>query len=84
MAKTLAMELGPKGIRTNVIAPGLIETDATADQPKELKEMIAKFTPLRRVGVPEDVANVVLFLASPLSDYINGEYLPVNGGNFMI
>lgn len=84
MAKTLALELGPFGIRANVIAPGLIETDATADQPKEMKEMIAKFTPLRRVGVPIDVANVVLFLASPLSDYVNGEYIPVNGGNFMI
>lgn len=84
MAKTLALELGPYGIRANVIGPGLTDTDATSNQPKESKEMIANFTPLKRIGVPDDVARVVLFLASELSDYINGEYIPVNGGSFMI
>lgn len=84
MAKTLAIELGQYGIRANAVGPGLIETDATANQPKEQKEMIAQFTPLRRVGAPEDVARVVLFLASELSDYVSGEYIPVNGGSFMI
>jgi 3-oxoacyl-[acyl-carrier protein] reductase len=64
MARTLAMELGPKGIITNFIASGLIETGVTADYPKEPKEMIVKFTPLKRVDAPVDVANVVLFLVS--------------------
>ncbi|WP_291493091.1 SDR family NAD(P)-dependent oxidoreductase [Desulfurella sp.] len=84
MAKTLALELGIYGIRVNVVGPGLTNTDATFNQPKEQKEMIANFTPLKRIGEPIDVAKVVLFLASDLSDYMSGQYLPVNGGSFMI
>jgi len=84
MAKVMAMELGPAGITVNVVGPGLTLTDATAGQPKEVHEQVAAITPLRRLGIPDDVAGVVLFLASSLSDYLNGEYIPVTGGSFMI
>jgi 3-oxoacyl-[acyl-carrier protein] reductase len=84
MAKVMAMELGPSGITVNVVGPGLTLTDATAGQPKEVHEQIAAITPLRRLGMPDDIAGVVLFLASSLSDYLNGEYIPVTGGSFMI
>jgi 3-oxoacyl-[acyl-carrier protein] reductase len=84
MAKVMAMELGPSGITVNVVGPGLTLTDATAGQPKEVHEQVAAVTPLRRLGMPDDIAGVVLFLASSLSDYLNGEYIPVTGGSFMI
>jgi len=84
MAKVMAMELGPSGITVNVVGPGLTITDATAGQPKEVHEQVAAITPLRRLGMPGDIAGVVLFLTSSLSDYLNGEYIPVTGGSFMI
>ena len=84
MAKVMATELGPMGITVNVVGPGLTLTDATAGQPKEVHEQIAGITPLRRLGLPDDIAGVVLFLASSLSDYLSGEYIPVTGGSFMI
>jgi 3-oxoacyl-[acyl-carrier protein] reductase len=84
MAKVMAMELGPSGITVNVVGPGLTITDATAGQPKEVHEQVAAITPLRRLGMPDDIAGVVLFLTSSLSDYLNGEYIPVTGGSFMI
>ena len=84
LAKVMAMELGPSGITVNVVGPGLTLTDATAGQPKEVHEQVAAITPLRRLGMPDDIAGVVLFLASTLSDYLNGEYIPVTGGSFMI
>jgi 3-oxoacyl-[acyl-carrier protein] reductase len=84
MAKVMAMELGPMGITVNVVGPGLTLTDATAGQPKEVHEQVAAITPLRRLGMPDDVAGVVLFLASSLSNYLNGEYIPVTGGSYMI
>ena len=84
IAKVMAMELGPMGITINVVGPGLTLTDATAGQPKEVHEQVAAITPLRRLGMPDDIAGVILFLASPLSDYLNGEYIPVTGGSFMI
>jgi 3-oxoacyl-[acyl-carrier protein] reductase len=84
IAKVMAMELGPTGITVNVVGPGLTITDATAGQPKEVHEQVAAITPLRRLGMPDDIAGVVLFLASSLSDYLNGEYIPVTGGSFMI
>ena len=84
MAKVMAMELGPSGINVNVVGPGLILTDATAGQPKEMHEQVAAITPLRRLGRPDDIAGAVVFLASSLSDYLCGEYIPVTGGNFMI
>ena len=84
MAKVMAMELGPSGITVNVVGPGLTLTDATAGQPKEVHERVVAITPLRRLGMPDDVAGAVLFLASSLSDYLSGEYIPVTGGSFMI
>lgn len=84
MAKVMAMELGPSGITVNVVGPGLTLTDATAGQPQEMHDQIAAMTPLRRLGKPDDIAGVVLFLASSLSDYLNGDYIPVTGGSFMI
>ena len=84
MAKVMATELGPSGITVNVAGPGLTLTDATAGQPQEMHDQIAAITPLRRLGKPDDIGGVVLFLASSLSDYLNGEYIPVTGGNFMI
>jgi 3-oxoacyl-[acyl-carrier protein] reductase len=84
MAKVMAMELGPSGICVNVVGPGLTLTDATAGQPKEMHAQVAAITPLRRLGMPEDIAGAVVFLASALSDYLSGEYIPVTGGSFMI
>jgi len=84
MAKVMAAELGPYGISVNVVGPGLTLTDATAGQPKEMHEQVAAITPLRRLGMPEDIAGAVVFLASSLSDYLSGEYIPVTGGSFMI
>lgn len=64
IARSMASELGPMGITVNVIGPGLISTDATRNHPKEMHEGIAGATCLRRIGQPEDIAGVVLFLAS--------------------
>lgn len=83
-AKSLALELGPLGIRVNVVAPGLTLTDATAWQPQEAKEAAAKRTPLRRNGQPEDIAAAVLALASDDARFITGAYLPVSGGIQML
>ena len=81
--KSLALELGPKGIRVNVVAPGLTETDATSFLSKGEKDGSARMTPLRRIGLPEDVAGAVLFLASEEARFISGSYLPVSGGIHM-
>ena len=82
MAKVMALELGPFGISVNVVGPGLTLTDATAGQPKEMHDQVAAITPLRRLGMPEDIAGIVVFLASSLSEYVSGEYIPVTGGEF--
>lgn len=84
IAKAMAVELGPSGITANVVAPGLVLTDATSGLPKETQVQIANMLPLKRIAEPEDIAGIVTFLASSLSDYITGEYFPVNGGSFMI
>lgn len=83
LARVMATELGPAGITVNTVGPGLTETDATAGLPDTMKEQVAAFTPLRRIGQPLDVARVVAFLASPLADYLTGQYIPVCGGAFM-
>ena len=83
IARVMATELGPLGITVNTVGPGLTDTDATAGLPGEMKEQIAAITPLRRIGQPQDVARVVAFLASPLADYLTGQYIPVCGGVFM-
>ena len=83
LSKSLALELGPAGIRVNVVAPGLTDTDATAFVPPQVREMIAQHTPLRRVGRPEDVAGAVLFCCVDWSRFVSGAYLPVSGGALM-
>jgi 3-oxoacyl-[acyl-carrier protein] reductase len=83
LSKSLAMELGPAGIRVNVVAPGLTDTDATAFIPPQVREMIAGHTPLRRIGRPEDVAGAVLFCCVDWSGFVSGAYLPVSGGSHM-
>lgn len=78
--KSVAKELGSRNIRCNAIAPGFIITDMTDRLPEDVKEQWIKTIPLRRGGVPEDVANVCLFLGSDLSSYVTGQVLPVCGG----
>lgn len=84
MAKVMALELGTHGITVNVVGPGLTLTDAISRQPGEMLKRSADANPMKRIGAPEDIAGAVVFLASSLSDYITGEYIPVNGGSFMI
>ncbi|MFH5183697.1 SDR family NAD(P)-dependent oxidoreductase [Paenibacillus sp. TAB 01] len=79
----IASEFGPQGITANVVAPGAVETDATAFMPDEMKQMISNFTPLRRMAQPHDVAGVISFLASDDSQFLTGTYTPVNGGSYM-
>ncbi len=80
LAKSIAQELGSRGIRANAIAPGFIITDMTAKLSDEVKEEWCKKIPLRRGGTPEDVADVALFLASDLSSYVSGQVIQVDGG----
>ncbi len=81
LAKALARELASDGIRANAVAPGVIDNDFTKGRmTREIKDEIAKQVPLGRLGTPEDVAKVCLFLASDLSSYVTGTVLSVNGG----
>lgn len=80
MAKSVAQEMGPKGIRVNVLAPGFIETDMTSALSDEIREEWKKKIPLRRAGQTEDIANAALYLASNLSSYVTGQVIQVDGG----
>ena len=80
LAKSIAKEMGPRGIRANCIAPGFIITDMTNQLSEEVREQWSKAIPLRRGGTPEDVANVALFLASDLSSYVSGQVVHCCGG----
>ncbi|HJD11717.1 3-oxoacyl-[acyl-carrier-protein] reductase [Bacteroides gallinaceum] len=80
LAKSIAQELGSRGIRANAIAPGFIITDMTAQLSDEVKAEWNKRIPLRRGGTPEDVANIALFLASDMSSYVSGQVIQVDGG----
>ena len=75
LAKSIAKEMGPRGIRANCIAPGFIISDMTAALPEEVREAWIKTIPLRRGGTPEDVAKVALSLASDLSSYVSGQVI---------
>ena len=77
--KSIAKELGPRGIRANCIAPGFIISDMTAAMPEEVRAEWIKTIPLRRGGTPEDVAGVALVLASDLAAYVSGQVIPVCG-----
>ena len=79
LTKSLARELGPAGIRVNAVAPGVTRTDMVAALPKEMVERISAPIPLRRVGEPQEVANVFLFLASDLASYVTGTVVSVDG-----
>jgi len=80
--KSLAKELGGRGIRVNCIAPGYITTDMTQAIPEKIKAELIKSIPLRREGEPREVADACLFLASDMASYITGTVLHVNGGLF--
>lgn len=82
-SKSLAQEIGSRGITVNVVAPGFIDTDMTNALPDMVKEELLKRIPLRKLGEPEDVANAVAFLASDDAKYITGETIQVNGGMYM-
>lgn len=80
LAKSIAQEVGSRGIRANAIAPGFIETAMTAALPEEVRADWCKKIPLRRGGQVEDIANVALFLASDMSSYVTGQVIQVDGG----
>jgi NAD(P)-dependent dehydrogenase (short-subunit alcohol dehydrogenase family) len=81
--KSLAREVARKGITANCVAPGFIETDMTADVPEKALDGIRAVTPMGRLGLPEEVAPCVVFLASPAASYITGQEISVNGGLYM-
>ncbi len=79
LAKSIAKEMGPRGIRANCIAPGFIVSDMTNALPEAVRDEWIKKIPLRRGGTTEDVANVATFLASDMSSYVSGQVIPVDG-----
>lgn len=82
-SKSLAQEMGSRGITVNVVAPGFIETDMTASLPDMVKDEMLKRIPLKRMGKVEDIAETVAFLVSDAANYITGETIHVNGGLYM-
>ena len=80
LAKSVAQEMGPKGIRANAIAPGFIDTAMTQELSDEVRKEWMNQIPLRRGGTVEDVANCALYLASDLSSYVSGQVIQVDGG----
>jgi 3-oxoacyl-[acyl-carrier protein] reductase len=83
-SKSLAREVGSRGITVNVVAPGFIATDMTAQLPAEQQQQLVQQVALGRLGAAEDIAHAVAFLASPHAGYITGETLHVNGGMYMV
>ncbi|WP_275097518.1 3-oxoacyl-ACP reductase FabG [Sedimenticola hydrogenitrophicus] len=81
--KSLAREVGSRGITVNAVAPGFIDTDMTRELPQEQHKKLLSEIPLARLGAPKEIANAVVFLASSAADYITGETLHVNGGMYM-
>ncbi|MCD9008205.1 3-oxoacyl-ACP reductase FabG [Luteimonas sp. XNQY3] len=82
-SKSLAKEIGSRGVTVNVVAPGFIATDMTRDLPEESKAALTERIALGRLGEPDDIAQAVAFLAGPSAAYITGETLHVNGGMYM-
>ena len=80
LAKSIAQELGSRGVRANAIAPGFIETAMTAALPEDIRKEWIKSIPLRRGGQVEDIANTAVYLASDLSSYVTGQVIQVDGG----
>ena len=83
MTKSAALECASRGIRVNAVAPGFIETDMTASLSDDVKAAYMEKIPLNSLGKPEDIANAVVYLASPLSDYMTGQTLHLNGGMYL-
>ncbi|MFP4601680.1 MAG: 3-oxoacyl-ACP reductase FabG [Halochromatium sp.] len=83
-SKSLAREIGPRGITVNVVAPGFIDTDMTRDLPAAQREALLGSIPLGRLGAPEEIAAAVAFLASPNAAYVTGQTIHVNGGMLMV
>jgi 3-oxoacyl-[acyl-carrier protein] reductase len=83
MTRSLARELGSRGINVNCIAPGFIETDMTATLPEAQQQALLQQIPLGHLGKPADIAFAVSFLASPRAAYVTGQELHVNGGMYM-
>ncbi len=83
LAKSIAQEMGRRGIRANAVAPGFVITEMTDQLPEEVKQEWYNKIPLRRGGTPEDIANVCLFLASDMSAYVSGQVIQVCGGMMM-
>jgi len=81
--KSIAKEIASRGINVNAVAPGYIQTDMTASLPDKVKEEFINGIPLKRAGLPQDVANAVLFLSSEYSDYITGQVIHIDGGMVM-
>jgi 3-oxoacyl-[acyl-carrier protein] reductase len=81
--RSMAREVGSRGITVNAIAPGFIDTDMTRELTEEQRKGLIEDIPLQRLGQPEDIANAVVFLASEAGAYITGETLHVNGGMYM-
>ena len=82
--KALAFELAPKGIRINLVSPGMTDTELISNIPEKMKLVTAAQTPLRRIANPKDIAGTISFLASDKSDFITGETIRVNGGQYML
>ena len=82
-SKNLAQELGPYDINVNMVSPSMVDTDLVSEVPERFRQMMVAQTPLRRMASTADVAGAVLFLASPLSDFITGDNLLVTGGQLM-
>jgi 3-oxoacyl-[acyl-carrier protein] reductase len=80
LTKSLSKELGPRAIRVNAVAPGFIQTKMTENLPEHVKKTYLNQIPLKQFGLPEDIANTVLFLASNQAKYISGQVISVNGG----
>ena len=83
LTKTVAKELGSRGITVNAVAPGFIETDMTAVLPEKAKQAMLGMIPLQRAGTPQDVADAIMFLASDSAAYITGQVIHVTGGMYM-
>jgi 3-oxoacyl-[acyl-carrier protein] reductase len=81
--KSLAREVASRGVRVNAIAPGFVASDMTAAMTEEAKNAVLAQIPLKRIGMPEDIAEAALFLASDSATYITGQVLPVDGGMFI-
>jgi 3-oxoacyl-[acyl-carrier protein] reductase len=83
-SKNLAQELGPSGVRVNMVSPSMVDTDLVSNVPEKVRQMTVSRTPLRRLGTVEDVAGAVLFFVSPYAEFVTGDNMLVTGGEVML